>query len=27
MDVKAVGLAMHEQKMKIQFTVSSRYYE
>ena len=27
MDVKAVGQAMHEQKMKVQFTVSSRYYE
>ncbi|MBU0722426.1 hypothetical protein KKA93_03160 [Patescibacteria group bacterium] len=27
MDVKAVGLAIHEQKMKIQTTVSSRYYE
>ena len=27
MDVKAAGLAMHEQKMKIQITVSSRYYE
>jgi len=27
MDVKAIGLAIHEQKMKIQMTVSSRYYE
>lgn len=27
MDVKAVGLALHEQRMKIQMTVSSRYYE
>ena len=27
MDAKAVGLAIHEQKMKIQMTVSSRYYE
>ena len=27
MDVKAIGQAIHEQKMKIQMTVSSRYYE
>ncbi|MDO8593064.1 MAG: prepilin-type N-terminal cleavage/methylation domain-containing protein [bacterium] len=27
MDIKAAGLALHEQKMKIQITVSSRYYE
>lgn len=27
MDVKVNGLAVHEQRMKIQFTVSSRYYE
>ena len=27
MDVKAVGQAIHEQKMKLQITVSSRYYE
>ena len=27
MDAKAVGLAIHEQKIKIQMTVSSRYYE
>lgn len=27
MDVKASGSAMHEQKMKIQMTMSSRYYE
>jgi hypothetical protein len=27
MDVKAFGQAMHEQKMKIQMTVSSRNYE
>ena len=27
MDVKAFGQAIHEQKMKIQITVSSRYYE
>ncbi len=27
MDIEADGLAMHKQKMKIQFTVSSRYYE
>lgn len=27
MDVKASGPAMHEQKMKIQMTMSSRYYE
>ena len=27
MDVRAIGLAIHEQKMKIQMTVSSRYYE
>jgi prepilin-type N-terminal cleavage/methylation domain-containing protein len=27
MDAKAIGLAIHEQKMKIQMTVSSRYYE
>lgn len=27
MDIKAVGLPTNEQKMKIQFTVSSRYYE
>lgn len=27
MDIKAIGLAIHEQKMKIQMTVSSRYYE
>jgi len=27
MDAKAVGLAINEQKMKIQITVSSRYYE
>jgi prepilin-type N-terminal cleavage/methylation domain-containing protein len=27
MDVKAVGQAIHEQRMKIQMTVSSRYYE
>lgn len=27
MDIKAVGLALHEQRMKIQMTVSSRYYE
>lgn len=27
MDVRAVGPAIHEQKMKIQLTVSSRYYE
>lgn len=27
MDVKAIGPAMHEQKMKIQMTMSSRYYE
>jgi len=27
MDVKAIGLAINEQKMKIQITVSSRYYE
>lgn len=27
MDVKALGQAMHEQKMKIQLTASSRYYE
>lgn len=27
MDVKAVGQAMNEQNMKIQMTVSSRYYE
>jgi len=27
MDIQAVGLAVHQQKMKIQFTVSSRYYE
>ncbi len=26
-DVKAIGLAINEQKMKIQITVSSRYYE
>ncbi|MDD4271921.1 MAG: prepilin-type N-terminal cleavage/methylation domain-containing protein [Patescibacteria group bacterium] len=26
-DVKAVGQAIHEQRMKIQMTVSSRYYE
>ena len=27
MDVRAIGPSMHEQKMKIQMTVSSRYYE
>ncbi|MFA6307166.1 MAG: hypothetical protein WCV70_04330 [Patescibacteria group bacterium] len=27
MDVKAIGQAIHEQKMKIQMTVSARYYE
>lgn len=27
MDVRAVGLAINEQRMKIQMTVSSRYYE
>ena len=27
MDIKAVGLVIHEQRMKIQMTVSSRYYE
>lgn len=27
MDVKAVGPVIHEQKMKIQMTASSRYYE
>ena len=27
MDVEAIGLAIHKQKMKIQMTVSSRYYE
>lgn len=27
MDVKAIGQAIHEQTMKIQMTVSSRYYE
>jgi prepilin-type N-terminal cleavage/methylation domain-containing protein len=27
MDIKAVGLPMHEQRMKIQMTISSRYYE
>ncbi|MDD3151074.1 MAG: prepilin-type N-terminal cleavage/methylation domain-containing protein [Candidatus Gastranaerophilales bacterium] len=27
MDVRAIGQAIHEQKMKIQMTVSSRYYE
>jgi len=27
MDVKAVGLAEHEQEIKIQMTVSARYYE
>ena len=27
MDVRAIGLAIHEQKMKIQMTISSRYYE
>lgn len=27
MDVKAIGQAIHEQRMKIQMTVSSRYYE
>jgi len=27
MDVKAIGLAIHEQKMKFQMTISSRYYE
>lgn len=27
MDVKAVGLVLHKQEMKLQMTVSSRYYE
>lgn len=27
MDAQAVGQAIHEQKMKIQMTISSRYYE
>lgn len=27
MDIKAAGQAMHEQRMKIQMTISSRYYE
>ncbi|MDP2736925.1 MAG: prepilin-type N-terminal cleavage/methylation domain-containing protein [bacterium] len=27
MDVKAIGPAIHQQKMKIQMTASSRYYE
>lgn len=27
LEVKAIGQAIHEQKMKIQMTVSSRYYE
>jgi len=27
MDIRAVGLAIHEQKMKIQTTISSRHYE
>jgi prepilin-type N-terminal cleavage/methylation domain-containing protein len=27
MDIKAVGLAIHAQEMKVQMTVSSRYYE
>ncbi|MDO8667517.1 MAG: hypothetical protein Q7K35_00255 [bacterium] len=27
MDVEAIGLAIHKQKMKLQITVSSRYYE
>jgi len=27
MDVKAIGLATQEQKMKLQMTISSRYYE
>ena len=27
MDIKAVGPGLHEQKMKLQITISSRYYE